>query len=1774
MKNRIVLCLLLAAFNIASAQSFDSALRYRMLAPSFSVAADTLIARAAAASPTDTSEASKVNSLAKFTTFMRNRISLDVPLGSDMYAPMSSALSAYSYYVGSCPAAGNWQPVGPFTSYYGTPYGDVEHQGRINAIWANPTRDSSILAAADGGGLWKSVNDGWSWHCITDFSAGGTLAMPGITCLAVDPLDTNTIYMVVGTSGQDTKGGYSLGLVYTTDGGSHWYTDTAFTDTAGWGHSPEVQKIAYMPGTEQLFAISATKALYKASPADTWHNITAPTMNGRWLEDLEFSLVSNTAIISTQSFNHYASLFKWNSGTWTEMVMNLPGTTISPYCNYGLWDWEENHGNKAFNNGAVQFSMTGTDSAVIVFLATDTLDSASAVLLIKTPITSFEPTPISMNFPGVANTGVTKFIVSPSNSNIVYAANYDGWDGDAIYMSTNGGQNFYSTGYTHADGRCLYVYSTTNTTNGINDEVFLGTDGGIRKKKPTSNNFDCITGDSLTVTEFYGFGNTEADENIMAGGAQDVGGFSYIKSRTNPWNWEEDGDGYQAKFMKNGITNSFGEGDRTNYNELYALYFSGSTDYSGGYDEIADPAPISVPINRKLFFNQENEAYIGYAHMYEMPYSSGSWQRAFLGGDPIDMNSHTPKDVCDFDINEQDSNNVYIAYGGAALGASSLPLSTNDTFGRLYFSTNAHYPTPSWQNITPSLCLTNQINSICVDPQHSNRIWVAFGNVNTDMVGADPATMTKRVLYSNNSGASWTDVSAGLSALPVNKILYRKGSNDEIYAGTDVGVFQWNPGTNSWQCFNSGLPACIVMDMEMNYCAGKLRVATYGRGIWETPVGNITPLPDTATTVITDSTTWNQNMWLENSVTVMAGGTLIITNDTIHMPRMGVIAVEPGGHLIVNHAEITNSCNFCWWKGIEARGTCWLPQSAINQGWVTIEGGSTIQHAVTGVRNSDVDVVWSTDGGIIQANGSYFVDNVSDADFDAYDNWHGATLQHNLSTFVQCVFLQDNNYKGNTPGFTLENMVNLHSVEGVTFSGCQFLNRDTFAISRLIGEAIDAVNSDFYVSAACPSSSPLYLCLTPSIRSRFCGFTNAIMIHGLFQPGLAPNIDNADFDSVSVGVNVATFSDVTTTRCNFAVGHGLSVGDVSSPAFTGCYQNIGILLQACPQFKMEGNNFIGKPNLSLSDWYNFGTVVSNTGGFTNTVYRNSFDTLTYGVYTTGINNDYGMPHQAGKGLKIFCNNFLDNSCDIYVNSSGLPLASYGGISVTQGTPIPGSTTFTSAANTFSTLSTENICNYGANIDYYYNSGVTAEYPFHTCAPITPPLSGNIYLHATDSSNSCPSSFSMFPAPYWGGVTIEPLGLTGHKQNFYNNRTAYQDSIAVYNSLIDFGNTDSMINVINGSRDTSTLYSTLSNGSPYISVAALESVGSLSKLPYYSMLQLLKQNPDDLRKGYFLPIMQAEYNFSTADFDTLIAASTNTTRRTNLEVAMNGTIASMANEATTILLALKTPIDTNLTITADSTWSGICTDSTSVYYLLDSNTIYLGLDSIDTWLQNTGELWASYDRVGYHNFRNGPDDANNIFNNIGNSLPAGSSPDTAAYITYGKVWNAIYDAESAGGNLYSLNSSEIASLDTSSTPAFTYNSGLVMINGITALVNPTNTNYTFYPCVSVSLSGGKHGVSGTNTPPPITNIGSGNNQFSAYPNPTSGVVTFSYNVPDAGGNMKIVISNIMGEAITQIEMVGKSGNVYWDSRNLAAGVYLYQASSDKGIISKGKLVVIK
>jgi len=89
-----------------------------------------------------------------------------------------------------------------------------------------------------------------------------------------------------------------------------------------------------------------------------------------------------------------------------------------------------------------------------------------------------------------------------------------------------------------------------------------------------------------------------------------------------------------------------------------------------------------------------------------------------------------------------------------------------------------------------------------------------------------------------DAGQTWENISMNLPNMPVNCAIYENDTDDGVYVGTDIGIYYTNNELDEWVDFSDGLPNVIILEMEINYKENKIKAATYGRGLWESPLYN------------------------------------------------------------------------------------------------------------------------------------------------------------------------------------------------------------------------------------------------------------------------------------------------------------------------------------------------------------------------------------------------------------------------------------------------------------------------------------------------------------------------------------------------------------------------------------------------------------------------------------------------------------------------------------------------------------------------------------------------------------------------------------------------------------------------------------------------------------------------------------------------------------------------------------------------------------------------
>ncbi len=932
---------------------------------------------------------------------------------------------------------GNWENTGTKTA-------DYMNQGIVHAIYSPPPPSSpnTIFVGVSMGGLWKTVDGGINWTCISDdFLTNGCI---GVRDLTVNPNNIDEMVLTTQVTERDKYGGYGQGLWYSINGGNSWTLDMG-TDIFAPLQVPALtpdpmyysnELVEFAPfklnnNTNQFLISVKNKPVNKSVEISSkvggmtngWNIINPPIISPYTfssINDIEFETEpgNKNALFSfadnadgsgyTPGALYYANFD--DNGNVTNWI------NISDINDIHLFNAYYINNQQPRNAGTYTSTYIGNHKFYVAMIDADKILDANnnfvnppwpnspnrtAIYLLDVS-NPLAPTWTFIQSKGGQFDNVSMFEIKSSiaHPEIIYLGQLQGYKifpnpfnpiepWSILQVGSGFGAPLNAF---HADVRDVFLQNPDETP--ANQHVFWGHDGGISKGND-NNNIQSINGNNFFTTQIIDIGTSHI-KSKKSFAAMHNGAYSF---RNNGIDWQKvtGGDGYEAVYDK-----------RTSVDNEMILHHSNGGIYLGpGSYEIfnqttnAPPGYWTPPMSPEDFdrsemfphdFDLENNfMYMGNTNMFVSdPGSVDVWHPitgSSITGSIFD-NQQPVGDHCRA-IAVAPSNTEIKYYVlrdrpvGVAPGITEYP---NMVYG--YFPN----PTMDWYNITPGQVKYGFLpTDIIVDPKDPARIWLSLG-------GRSYAnTPENRVLYNSNYGKGiWTDLSIGLSNLPVVDLIYQKGSDDIIYAGTDDGVYRWDKPQGCWIKYNDGIvpntkmPNVLVNNMEIDYCAGKLVVGSHGRSVWESdlykPTLDYGAVGNNFNIIITQNTLWDKERHVEGHVLVGNGATLTIkgvpdyvtntSTTTIYMMKEGVIEIANGAKLILDGAKITNGCDDMWY-GINVRGTntfdqTYLPASGLYQdhGYFLGKGG-IIENAREALNNYSPSVSWST-GGVIKADNVHF----------------------------------------------------------------------------------------------------------------------------------------------------------------------------------------------------------------------------------------------------------------------------------------------------------------------------------------------------------------------------------------------------------------------------------------------------------------------------------------------------------------------------------------------------------------------------------------------------------------------------------------------------------------------------------------------------------------------------------------------------------------------------------------------------------------------------------
>ncbi len=221
--------------------------------------------------------------------------------------------------------------------------------------------------------------------------------------------------------------------------------------------------------------------------------------------------------------------------------------------------------------------------------------------------------------------------------------------------------------------------------------------------------------------------------------------------------------------------------------------------------------------------------------------------------------------------------------GGTCLQVAVAPSNTSVLYvlksGAVYASTDGG---ATWSNKTGSLPVASAaLTDLAVSPQNASLLWVSFS-------GYSQGT---KAFKSSDGGTTWSNVSAGLPNLPASAVAAQAGNNG-VYVGMDVGVFYRDDTLSGWIPFHNGLPNVIMDDLQIDAAASQLYAASFGRGVWKSPLASACPAAITLTNTSPKPvgiTAYRASSSISSAVT-MAGG---LTTDVVYQAG-SQISLQPG----------------------------------------------------------------------------------------------------------------------------------------------------------------------------------------------------------------------------------------------------------------------------------------------------------------------------------------------------------------------------------------------------------------------------------------------------------------------------------------------------------------------------------------------------------------------------------------------------------------------------------------------------------------------------------------------------------------------------------------------------------------------------------------------------------------------------------------------------------------------------------------------------------------
>ena len=706
--------------------------------------------------------------------------------------------------------APNWTQLGPSPIPNGQTSPSVAVSGRTTAIAIHPTNPNLVYAGTANGGVYRTTDGGASWVAI--FDGAQSLAKGA---LALAPSNPSILYVGTGEPSLSADSYVGVGLYRIDNADASPVLNGPINPpvsgtTCFFGRS--ISRILVDPANAAIVYVSTATGVI-GNPNGNPGGGSIPPLGRRGI----YRSTNATAAAGSVSFTKLDITGVNDNLSVIDMVME-PGNSdiITCYLYFsGGGIYRTTNASAASPVFTHPYTTTGTVrgelainkvGAVVTLYCANGENSSGRILKSVDGGVTWAITAGTTGFCSGQCFYDIAIEVDPANANNVYLG---GAAGSNIFRRSVNGMATVPTSSTanlHADCHVIKCAPSSPLT------LYLGCDGGIWRSTDGGISWTSRNTVGYHATQFQSIALHPTDANFIIGGTQDNG-----TNKINP----------------NGTHTRIDGGD-------------------GGYVMIDQNAENITDVTMYHTYFNSSGSQIGLA---KQTIVGGAWTFYGCGGvangiscsdntlfyAPTALGPGTPNTVyfgsdrLYRSVNEA-ATMTLVSQGPIVAGVplSSISIARSDDNVRLVGLYNGKvYATSTGSStltdVTPAGAGSYPVGRVMIDPIDKKTAFICYGGYGL--------AANRHIWKTTNLDAAtptWVASGVGIPDIPVNSFAIDPGNTSICFAGTDIGVYVSIDAGATWNSYSTGLPVVPVFDMAVHPITKALKIATHGRGFWET----------------------------------------------------------------------------------------------------------------------------------------------------------------------------------------------------------------------------------------------------------------------------------------------------------------------------------------------------------------------------------------------------------------------------------------------------------------------------------------------------------------------------------------------------------------------------------------------------------------------------------------------------------------------------------------------------------------------------------------------------------------------------------------------------------------------------------------------------------------------------------------------------------------------------------------------------------------------------